>query len=419
MARLIFTRPRGHKGIKPIIGCEVYVAPGQPVGKEDQQRRPGRLSSSGAAGQGRDGLPESDQARHRRPTWRAITTSRASIRNCWRRTRKGSSRSPAAWPAKSRSRFRKTSCPKRARPLTGSSRRSARRISTWNCKTTALPEQAKVNRHLIAWAKEFGLKLVATNDVHYVEKNHSHAHDCLICIGTQTPADRHQAAALRRAAVLSALGGGNEGAFRRDARGGAEHARGGREVQPGDRVRQAALPGFRPAGALHPRRLLAAIAGRGLLRRYGMRARAEGEEFIVEGIEDPDAAADLSGRPRVEAEPASRVAGITPHAIHGDRAAAAVKAMLDRLRTRTEGHREDRVHQLLPDRRRFRPLRPRTRASPAWRAVRRPVRSSPTCWRSPTWTPSATGCCSSAFSIPNASTRRISTLISPTTAART
>src|SRR6266576_3070645 len=48
-----------------------------------------------------------------------------------------------------------------------------------------IAEQAKVNRHLIPWAKEFGLKLVATNDVHYVEKNHSHAHDCLICIGTQ------------------------------------------------------------------------------------------------------------------------------------------------------------------------------------------------------------------------------------------
>src|SRR5260221_606949 len=48
-----------------------------------------------------------------------------------------------------------------------------------------IPEQAKVNRHLIPWAKEFGLKLVATNDVHYVEQRHSHAHDSLICIGTQ------------------------------------------------------------------------------------------------------------------------------------------------------------------------------------------------------------------------------------------
>src|SRR5947199_5457493 len=48
-----------------------------------------------------------------------------------------------------------------------------------------LPEQAKVNRHLIPWAQEFGLKLVATNDVHYVQRSHSHAHDCLVCIGTQ------------------------------------------------------------------------------------------------------------------------------------------------------------------------------------------------------------------------------------------
>src|SRR5208283_3409272 len=49
-----------------------------------------------------------------------------------------------------------------------------------------IPEQVQVNRHLIPWAKEFGLKLVATNDVHYIEKAHFHAHDCLICIGTQT-----------------------------------------------------------------------------------------------------------------------------------------------------------------------------------------------------------------------------------------
>ena len=48
-----------------------------------------------------------------------------------------------------------------------------------------IPEQTKVNRLLIPWAKEFGLKLVATNDVHYVSKEHSKAHDCLICIGTQ------------------------------------------------------------------------------------------------------------------------------------------------------------------------------------------------------------------------------------------
>src|SRR5436309_1441762 len=39
-----------------------------------------------------------------------------------------------------------------------------------------IPEQAKVNRKLLEWAKDFGIKCVATNDVHYVEKGHSHAH---------------------------------------------------------------------------------------------------------------------------------------------------------------------------------------------------------------------------------------------------
>ncbi|HUK83524.1 MAG TPA: DNA polymerase III subunit alpha [Verrucomicrobiae bacterium] len=46
--------------------------------------------------------------------------------------------------------------------------------------------QRPVNQTLIKWAKEFGLPLVATNDVHYVEHDHWEAHDCLICLGTQS-----------------------------------------------------------------------------------------------------------------------------------------------------------------------------------------------------------------------------------------
>ena len=48
-----------------------------------------------------------------------------------------------------------------------------------------IPEQAKVNRALLAYAREFNLRTVCTNDVHYVEKDHWRAHDCLICIGNQ------------------------------------------------------------------------------------------------------------------------------------------------------------------------------------------------------------------------------------------
>ena len=49
-----------------------------------------------------------------------------------------------------------------------------------------LEAQKKVNRSLLQWAKEFKLPLVATNDVHYTEHDHWEAHDVLICLQTQS-----------------------------------------------------------------------------------------------------------------------------------------------------------------------------------------------------------------------------------------
>ncbi len=49
-----------------------------------------------------------------------------------------------------------------------------------------IPEQEKVNLELIKLARDFDLGLVATNDVHYIEKDHSRAHEALLCIQTQT-----------------------------------------------------------------------------------------------------------------------------------------------------------------------------------------------------------------------------------------
>jgi len=49
-----------------------------------------------------------------------------------------------------------------------------------------LPEQQKVNRLLPELARRTGLKLVATNDVHYLLKEHHEAHDLLLCLQTQT-----------------------------------------------------------------------------------------------------------------------------------------------------------------------------------------------------------------------------------------
>ncbi|MCA9407905.1 MAG: DNA polymerase III subunit alpha [Candidatus Omnitrophica bacterium] len=46
--------------------------------------------------------------------------------------------------------------------------------------------QKKVNPSIVKIAKELNIPLVATNDVHYLEGNQSHAHDTLLCIQTQT-----------------------------------------------------------------------------------------------------------------------------------------------------------------------------------------------------------------------------------------
>ena len=47
-----------------------------------------------------------------------------------------------------------------------------------------LAEQAPVNDMLISLSKELDIPLVATNDVHYIKRDDAHAHDILLCIQT-------------------------------------------------------------------------------------------------------------------------------------------------------------------------------------------------------------------------------------------
>ena len=47
-----------------------------------------------------------------------------------------------------------------------------------------VPQQKTVAKELLQFGKQFGLKIVATNDVHYVRKEHAEAHDVLLCIQT-------------------------------------------------------------------------------------------------------------------------------------------------------------------------------------------------------------------------------------------
>ena len=56
-------------------------------------------------------------------------------------------------------------------------------------QNNTMPEQLKVNQELIELSKTLGIPLVATNDVHYINKEDSEAHDILLCIQTATNLD--------------------------------------------------------------------------------------------------------------------------------------------------------------------------------------------------------------------------------------
>ncbi|MBR4387854.1 MAG: DNA polymerase III subunit alpha [Prevotella sp.] len=51
------------------------------------------------------------------------------------------------------------------------------------------PEQQRANRVILELAKEYGVKVVCTNDVHFVDKDNAEAHDHLLCLSTASDLD--------------------------------------------------------------------------------------------------------------------------------------------------------------------------------------------------------------------------------------
>jgi DNA polymerase-3 subunit alpha len=199
-----------------------------------------------------------------------------------------------------------------------------------------IAEQAKVNRHLIQWAKEFGLKLVATNDVHYLEKSHWHAHDCLICIGTQTQlADtkrlryEREQFYLRTAEEMKARFAETPDAVKNTLEI-AEKCN--VEIEFG----KLHYPVFHPPEHFTREGYLRQWLAEGLFRRYTIHAKVEEKEFLVEGIDDPaqlptyQRAADVpSAEPSPKEQTRRQDAGGT---LNDPQVAAAIKVVMDRLK---------------------------------------------------------------------------------------
>ncbi|MDD5138727.1 MAG: DNA polymerase III subunit alpha [Verrucomicrobiales bacterium] len=339
-----FQAARG-KGIKPIIGCEVYVAPGS------------RLEKKTASGGTRDvyhhlGLLAKDAVGYKNLI--KLTTA-AHLEGYYYKPR-----------------IDKEILAKHSEGLIAMSGCLASEIPDWIMKDQldkardavdffkqtlgaenfflelqnhGIPEQAKVNSHLIKWAKEFGLKLIATNDVHYIEKSHSHAHDCLVCIGTQSLlSDPKRMSAgyvpeqfyLRSAEEMKARFAEVPEAVL-NTREVAEMCN--LEIEFG----KLHYPVFHPPEHFTREGFLRQWLAESLFTRYTIHAKAVGKEFIVEGIDDPnrlptyqssvgDDVRSLSSDSGEKLEPPH----VGSHDINNPAVAAAVKVVIDRLNVEME-----------------------------------------------------------------------------------
>ncbi|MDB6028742.1 MAG: subunit alpha of polymerase [Verrucomicrobiales bacterium] len=309
------------KGIKPIIGCEVYVAPGS------------RLEKKSSGGSGRDVynhlvLLAKDEVGYKNLI--KMVTS-AHLEGYYYKPRIDKE----LLAAHSNGIIALSGCLASEIPesIVKGDLDKARNAIDWFKQTLGpenfylelqnhgIEEQARVNKQLIPWSKEFGVKLVCTNDVHYVEKGNSHAHDCLICIGTQTLLNetkrmRYQPEQfyLRSAEEMKNLFHEVPDAVKNTL-----------EVAEKCNVefdfKTLHYPVVAPPEHYTREGYLRKLLAEGLYTRYTIHARAEGEDYIIEKIEDASRLPKFSLTNRKDAV----------NDINDPETAAAIKEVIDRL----------------------------------------------------------------------------------------
>ncbi len=175
-------------GIKPIIGCEVYVAPGS------RREKSAKNNGSGQSGE--------DRNHH----LVLLARNEAGYRNLMRLVTSGYLEGFYYKPRIDKEILRKhkegliglSACLKGevASNLLLDRWDQARAIAQeysgifgegnffLEIQANGMPEQALVNEKLIQLGREAGMPLVATNDCHYLKKSDSRAHEILLCIQT-------------------------------------------------------------------------------------------------------------------------------------------------------------------------------------------------------------------------------------------
>ena len=174
-----FYRAAKKEGVKPIIGCEVYVAPRTMHDRMHEHDREARhlvllcenetgyrnLSYMVSKGflDGFYGKPRVDMDLLRKHSEGLIALSACLAGELPRRLRRGDYEGAKAHALEMAEIFGKDHY-------------------YLELQDHGIPEQAEVNRNILKLAKETGLPLVATNDAHYITQEDSTMQDVLMCI---------------------------------------------------------------------------------------------------------------------------------------------------------------------------------------------------------------------------------------------
>ncbi len=178
---VIFHDAAEKRGIKPILGCEVYVAPG---GRTERTGQPGETAHHLVL------LSETDEGFHN--LMKLVSAGYTDGFYYKPRIDK------ALLAQHSRGLIGLSSCLK-GEVATGlrtdQMRKAMDAAATYRdilgpenffleMQYQGIDEQLVVNRGLMPIARDLGLPLVCTNDVHYLRQADQHPHDVLLCIGT-------------------------------------------------------------------------------------------------------------------------------------------------------------------------------------------------------------------------------------------
>src|SRR6202007_2867694 len=201
-----FYRAAKTRGVKPIIGCEVYVAKGSRHDRGEAPSRDAAIgSSNGAAEPGQRGVNHLVLLCETAEGYRNLIklVSAGYLEGFYYKPRIDYD----LLAKQSRGLIALSACLRGARTESvveekyDQARENAYRLRDvfgkgnffLEIQDQGLPIEKSVNRELVRLSKETGIPLVATNDCHYIHHEDAHAQDVLLCIQTgKTMSDAHR-----------------------------------------------------------------------------------------------------------------------------------------------------------------------------------------------------------------------------------